>query len=46
MVHTVYQSKVLNQAHAGQRPVHNWFLEITFVRNVSMHVCPPPRAVT
>ena len=29
----------LNQAYAGQRPEHTWFLEITFVWEVGMHVC-------
>jgi len=29
----------LNQAHAGLWPAHDWFLEITFVRDVSMRVC-------
>jgi len=29
----------LNQVHAGLWPVHDWFLEITFVRDVSMFVC-------
>jgi len=38
----------LNQARAGQRPARDWFLEIAFVRDVSMlcvcvcacaHVC-------
>ena len=35
----------LNQVRAGQRPVHTWFLEITFVRNVCVCVCVclPPR---
>ena len=43
----------LNQARAGRRPARAWFLEIAFVREVSMHVCvcvcvwmcvcPPPR---
>jgi len=27
---------VLNQAHAGRRPARDWFLEITFVRDVGM----------
>jgi len=43
----------LNQVCAGQRPVCNWFLEIAFVCDVSMHVCmcvcvcvpPPPKAI-
>jgi len=29
----------LNQACAGQRPVHAWFLEIAFVCGVSVCVC-------
>jgi len=28
----------LNQARAGQRLVHDWFLEIAFVHDVSMRV--------
>jgi len=36
---------LLNQARASQRSAHDWFLEIAFVRNVSMHVCvPAPKA--
>jgi len=30
---------LLNQSRAGQRPARNWFLEITFVCDVSMFVC-------
>ena len=35
----------LNQAHAGQRPVRAWFLDIDLVREVCVcvSVCPPPR---
>ena len=29
----------LNQARAGLRPARAWFLEIAFVREVSMRVC-------
>jgi len=29
----------LNQARAGQSPARDWFLEITFVRDVSMLAC-------
>ena len=29
----------LNQAHAGHRPVHTWFLKNDAVRIVGMHVC-------
>ena len=29
----------LNQARASQRPVHAWFLEILFVREVGVCVC-------
>ena len=29
----------LNQARAGHRPARAWFLEIAFVREVSMRVC-------
>jgi len=29
----------LNQVRAGRRLAHAWFLEIAFVRDVSMHVC-------
>ena len=29
----------LNQARAGRRPARAWFLEIAFVRGVSMRVC-------
>ena len=30
---------LLNQARAGHRPAHTWFLEIAFVQEVSMCVC-------
>jgi len=30
---------ILNQAHAGQRPAHKWFLEIAFVHDVCMCAC-------
>ena len=30
---------LLNQARAGRRPARAWFLEIAFVREVSMRVC-------
>ena len=36
----------LNQVCAGQRPVHNWFLEIAFVHNVGNYVCVPLRVFT
>jgi len=29
----------LNLVHASLKPVHNWFLEIAFVHDVSMFVC-------
>ena len=29
----------INQARAGQRPAYVWFLEMTFVQEVGMHVC-------
>jgi len=29
----------LSQARAGQRPARDWFLEIAFVRDVSIFVC-------
>jgi len=35
--------KILNQVHTDQKLVHVWFLEIAFVCNVCMCVCPPPR---
>jgi len=42
-----YSHSFLNQSRAGRRPARDWFLEITFVRDVSMRmcvcVCPPPR---
>ena len=31
----------LNQARAGRRPVHSWFLEIAFVREVGVCVSAP-----
>ena len=31
--------KFLNQARAGQRPVHAWFLEIDPVRDMCMCMC-------
>jgi len=30
---------LLNQLRAGQRPVHDWFLEIAFFRDVCVLVC-------
>jgi len=30
---------LLSQECTGQRPVHDWFLEIAFVHNIGMHVC-------
>ena len=40
---------LLNQAHASQRPVHTWLLEIAFIREVSVsvcvHVCVCPKAI-
>jgi len=36
---TIILSLFLNQARAGRRPVRDWFFEITFVRDVCMHVC-------
>ena len=33
----------LNQAHTSQRLVHTCFLEIAFVCDVGMCVCPRPR---
>ena len=41
--------RFLNQASAGQRLVHAWFLKIDSVRIFSMcvclRVCPPPRVL-
>ena len=34
-----FTSHFLNQARAGRRPARAWFLEIAFVREVSMRVC-------
>jgi len=36
-------SSFLNQVCAGLCPACDWFLEITFVHNVCMRVCLPPR---
>ena len=36
---------LLKQVHAGRRPACTWFLEIAFVREVGVCVCPPPRAL-
>ena len=37
---------ILNQAHAGRRPVHAWLLKIDTVRIVSMCVClSAPKAI-
>ena len=33
----------LSQVRVGQRLAHTWFLEIAFVREVSMRVCVCPR---
>jgi len=35
----IIRNKFLNQAHTGRRPARDWFLEIAFVRDVSMLVC-------
>ena len=34
----------LNQAHAGHRPVHTWFLKIVSVRT-AVYVCVCPEAI-
>ena len=45
----IHITEAFNQAHASLWPARAWFLEIAFVRNVSMCVCmracvcPPPR---
>jgi len=33
------QEQFLNQVRAGRRLAHDWFLEIAFVRDVSMLAC-------
>ena len=38
-ISTILFKYFLKQAHAGQRPVCAWFLEIAFVRKVDMLVC-------
>jgi len=38
-----YSAKFLNQARAGLRLARNWFLEITFVRDVCVCVCVRPQ---
>jgi len=38
-VHQTILFMQLNQACAGQRLVWDWFLEITFVRDMSIHLC-------
>ena len=35
----------LNQACAGQRPAHAWFLEIVFVQDVCVCVSAPPQGI-
>jgi len=33
-------TRILNQVHAGLWPVHNWFLEIAFIHDMCVCVCP------
>ena len=42
----IITTHLLNQVHAGHRPIHAWFLVITFVCKC-MHtcVCTPPQAI-
>jgi len=35
----IYLGRFLNQSHTSLWPAYDWFLEIAFVRNVSMCVC-------
>jgi len=54
-MHYLIMMKFLNQACTGQRPAHNWFLEIAFVQDVcilvcvcvsvSVSVCPHPEVI-
>ena len=39
MRHKFQAGSFLNQAHAGQRPVCTWFLEIAFCLQMSVCVC-------
>jgi len=39
-------TSILNQLHASHSPARDWFLEIAFVHDVSMHVCvPAPKGI-
>ena len=39
MLSILFPYTFLNQAGAGHKPAHNWFLKIDPMRIVGMHVC-------